>query len=115
MNEYKGTVERYIEAYGVGDRDEVLACLVDDVEWEVPGTFQLSGKDAFAREMANPAFSGQPRITIARLVADGDVVVAEGAVQTQTANGEALELRFCDVFEMRDGLIRKLTSYLMPV
>lgn len=115
MSEHKGTVERYMEAYGVGDRDEVLACLADTIEWEVPGTFQLSGKDAFAREMANPAFTGQPRITIARLVSEGDVVIAEGAVHTQTANGEALELRFCDVFEMRDGLIGKLTSYLMPV
>ena len=115
MIDNKRTVERYMEAFGVGDHAEVLACLADDVEWEVPGTFQLSGKEAFDREMANPAFTGTPHITVTRVISDGDIVIAEGSVRTQTAKGEELELRFCDVFELRDGRIRKLTSYLMPV
>lgn len=115
MSENKRTVERYMEAFGLGDHAEVLACLADDVEWEVPGTFHLSGKEAFDKEMANPAFTGTPHITIARLLSDEDVVIVEGTVKTQTIKGEELELRFCDLFEMRDGRIRKLTSYLMPV
>jgi ketosteroid isomerase-like protein len=45
----KRTVERYMEAFGIGDHAEVLACLTDDVEWEMPGTFHMSGKEAFDR------------------------------------------------------------------
>ena len=30
-------------------------------------------------------------------------------------DGTALRLVMCDVFEMRDGKIRRLTSYIMPV
>jgi hypothetical protein len=30
----------------------------------------------------------------------------------QTANGEKLPLVFCDVFEMKDGKIRKLIGYI---
>ena len=115
MSENTRVVERYMEAFGLGEHAEVLACLADDVEWEVPGTFHLSGKAAFDKEMDNPAFTGTPHITIARVIADGDVVVTEGSVRTRTSQNEDLELRFCDVFELRDGLIRKLTSYLMPV
>lgn len=85
MIDNKRTVERYMEAFGVGDHAEVLACLADDVEWEVPGTFQLSGKEAFDREMANPAFTGTPHITVTRVISDGDIVIAEGSVRTQTA------------------------------
>ena len=48
-----------------------------------------------------------------RLVEEGDVVVAEGTVRNALADGGALSLVFCDVFLMRDGLIRHLTSYLM--
>jgi hypothetical protein len=39
--------------------------------------------------------------------------VAEGSVRTQRTDGTFLNLAFCDVFEMQDGRIRRLTSYLM--
>jgi uncharacterized protein len=41
------------------------------------------------------------------------VVVAEGSVRTQHKDGTFLDLAFCDVFEMQDGKIRRLTSYLV--
>jgi ketosteroid isomerase-like protein len=47
------------------------------------------------------------------LTEENDVVVAEGTVRTgRLKNGTHMNLVFCDVFEMRDGRIRKLTSYL---
>ncbi len=58
---------------------------------------------------------GPPEIVLIRLIEEGDVVVAEGAVRNAMADGGTLSLAFCDVFLMRDGLIRQLTSYLMPV
>lgn len=44
-----------------------------------------------------------------------DVVVAEGSVRTQRKGGAVLTLAFCDIFEMQNGRIRRLTSYLMDV
>ena len=44
---------------------------------------------------------------------EDDVVVAEGSVRTQRRDGAILSLAFCDVFEMRNGKIRKLVSYLV--
>jgi hypothetical protein len=41
--------------------------------------------------------------------------VAEGRVSPRRNDGTVLHLVFCDVFELRDGLIRRLTSYLMEV
>ena len=46
---------------------------------------------------------------------EDDVVVAEGTVRTQRKDGAEMDLAFCDVFEMRDGKIRRLVSYLMPL
>jgi ketosteroid isomerase-like protein len=40
-------------------------------------------------------------------------LVAEGSVRTQRQDGTLLNLAFCDVFEMQDGKIRRLISYLM--
>lgn len=44
-----------------------------------------------------------------------DAVFAEGFVNTERADGARLNLAMCDVFEMRDGRIRRLTRYLMAI
>jgi uncharacterized protein len=70
------------------------------------------GKQAFDKEIENDAFVGSPEIVVTRMIEEGDVVVAEGSVRTHKRDGDALSLRFCDVFVMEAGKIRRLTSYL---
>ena len=48
-----------------------------------------------------------------RLVEEGNIVVAEGAVTANLKDGEILNAVFCDVFHFRNGKIGKLTTYLM--
>ncbi|MGE0447404.1 MAG: nuclear transport factor 2 family protein [Vicinamibacterales bacterium] len=111
----KQTVDRYMDAFRISDHAGVLACLTDDVEWELPGAFHLKGKEAFDKEIENDAFVGRPDIRVTRLTEENDVVIAEGTVRTQRKEGTVLDLAFCDVFEMRDGKIRRLISYLTPL
>ena len=115
MSENKRTVERYLEGFRRSDHAMVLSCLTDDVEWVIPGAVHLHGKEQFDAEIENPAFTGSPVIVEKRLVEEDDVVVAEGTVEARRADGAPLRLVFCDVFVMREGLIRHLTSYLMEV
>ena len=115
MSVNKQTVERYMDGFNASDHEQVLSCLTDDVEWEMPGAFHLVGKAAFDGEIENPAFVGRPAVTVTRMVEEGAVVVAEGSVQAQRADGGRLNAVFCDVFEMENGLIRKLTTYLMEL
>jgi len=115
MSQNKRTVERYMEAYGRWDHDAVLACLSDDVEWVIPGAVNIRGKQAFDRDIEGQGSAGPPSISVARLTEEGDVVVAEGTVRAPRADGSVLNLAFCDVFELRHGAIRRLTSYLVPV
>ncbi len=115
VSQNKRTIEKYIEGFTTGDHEQVLSCLADDVEWDIPGAFRIAGKDAFDREIENPAFTGRPRITTSRMTEENDVVVAEGSVSTQRVDGGFLNLRFCDVFVMHDGKIRQLISYLVEV
>ena len=107
------TIERYMDGFRRSDHDAVLGCLTNDVEWLIPGAFHIHGKEAFDREIENEAFVGSPDIRVTRTVEERDVVVAEGSVRSQRTDGGTLHAVFCDVFEMRGGLIRKLTSYLM--
>lgn len=115
MSPNKDTVQRYMEAYSRWDHREVLACLTDDVEWVVPGAFHLAGREAFDSEIEGQGAAGPPEIVVTRLVEENNVVMAEGTVRNALEDGGVLSLAFCDVFMMRGGLIRSLTSYLMAV
>lgn len=115
MSANKLTVHRYMEAFGRSDHEGVLACLTEDVEWDIPGAFHVVGKAAFDGEIENEAFVGRPTITVTRLTEENDVVVAEGHVRCARKDGGMLNAVFCDVFEMRNGKIKRLVSYLMEI
>lgn len=112
MTENKRTVEQYINGFRSSDHERILACLAENVEWIIPGHFHVHGKDAFDAEIENDAFVGSPAIEVKRLVEEADVVVAEGRVRSRRTTGGELVADFCDVFEMEDGKVRRLTSYV---
>jgi len=115
MSLNKETVERYMEAFRRTDHAMILACLTDDVEWVIPGAFHTHGKAEFDAQIENDAFVGHPDILVTRLVEESDIVVAEGSVRCSRREGGTLNVVFCDVFVMRDGKVRQLTSYLMEL
>ena len=115
MSRNKQTVQRYMDAFAKSDHAEILSCLTDDVEWVIPGAFHLTGKVAFDKEIENDAFVGSPTIGVSRMTEEHDVVVAEGSVRCAKRDGGLLNAVFCDVFEMQDTKIRRLTSYLMEI
>jgi len=113
MSANKETVTRYMDGFSNSDHSKILSCLTEEVIWEMPGFFHLTGKDAFDKEIENEAFVGRPNITVTRLVEESDIVVAEGAVKSQRKDGGALDAVFCDVFHMENGKIKQLTSYVL--
>lgn len=112
MTDNKQTIERYIDGFNKLDHAQVLDRLTDDVEWVMPGFFHHVGKEAFDKEIENPAFEGTPVIALTRMTEENDVVIAEGTVLATKKGGEKLPLVFCDVFEMRGGKIRKLVGFI---
>jgi ketosteroid isomerase-like protein len=109
------TVERYLDGFRKGDHEQILSCLTEDVIWDLPGAFHLVGKQQFDSEIENPAFQGHPDIAVSRTTEENDVVIVEGSVRAQKADGGFLNLAFVDVFEMRNGEICRLISYLMEI
>ena len=111
----KKIVEIYMDGFNKSDHKQIFSCLIDDIEWEMPGTFHLFGKDAFDKEIENDAFVGIPVITISRMIEENNVVAAEGKVIAKKRDGGFLNAVFCDVFDMENGKIKRLVSYLNPV
>ena len=111
MSVNKSFVETYIGGFRTGNHELILSCLTDDITWEMPGYFNLSGKGAFDKEIENDAFEGRPNLTIDRLIEEEDAVVAIGTVQVAIKDGGVLNAVFCDVFDLKDGKIQRLVTY----
>jgi uncharacterized protein len=115
MSLNKRTIEKYLEGFRQGDHGSILDCLAEDVIWEMPGVYLREGRAAFDTEIENEGFIGRPEISVARMLEDDDVVVVEATVRHERSEGDSLHARFCDVFDMDAGKIKRLTSYLMMV
>ena len=115
MTKNKALVTKYMDGFRASDHAASLSCLTDDVIWDMPGAFHLVGKDAFDKEIENEAFVGSPEITVSRMTEEDDVVVAEGFVRTQRKEGAVLNARFCDVFVMHAGKIRRVITYFAEI
>lgn len=102
-----------MDGFRTTDRARILSCLTDDVEWEIPGVFHVRGKEQFNEHIVDEGFAGSPEIAVTRLTEENAVVVAEGSVRAHRTDATIVNLVFCDVFEMHDGRIRRLISYLM--
>jgi ketosteroid isomerase-like protein len=111
MSLNKSTVEKYIDGFNKSDHQQILSCLTDDIEWLMPGGFHLKGKEAFDKEIENDSFTGKPIVKITQMIEENNIVVAEGTVRAQWKNGDFLSAVFCDVFEMENTKIKRLTTY----
>jgi uncharacterized protein len=82
------TVRRYIDGFVTSDREQILGCLTDDIQWTLFGGYHLEGKAAYDAEIQNPAFSGSPVLEIVRLVEQDDVVMGELAGSVELTENE---------------------------
>jgi ketosteroid isomerase-like protein len=111
----RDVVETYFEGFRRSDHGQILACLTDDVVWDLPGYAHLTGKDAFDQEIENPEFVGSPTLTVDRMIEEADTVVAIGNGEATHESGELRRFVFCDVFTFAGDKIRRVESYLVPL
>lgn len=115
MSSRKNVVETYMDGFRRSDHQQILACLTDDVVWDLPGFRHLEGKEAFDGEIENEAFTGSPVLTEDKVLEDGDVVVITGRGEGTFKTGEPHRFAFCDLFTFRDDLICRVESYVVPL
>ncbi len=115
MSVRKLVVERYFHGFRKSDHEQILACLTDDVAWDLPGYRHLKGKQAFDAEIENEEFVGSPTLTVDRLVEEGRTVVAIGEGEATHRSATAFRFAYCDVFTFEGDVICRVESYLVPL
>jgi uncharacterized protein len=111
----KEAVGTYFDGFRRSDHEQILACLTDDVAWDLPGYTHLTGKAAFDQEIENDEFTGSPTLTVDRLIEEADTVVAIGGGEATHKSGQLRRFAFCDVFTFAGDKISRVESYLVPL
>jgi steroid delta-isomerase-like uncharacterized protein len=106
-----------LDAFNAHDVDAIMSFFTDDCVFDTPrgpapGGRRLAGRDA-VRAGFQARFDGIPdvRYDDDRHWTCGDRGVSEWTIRGTQANGEPIEVRGCDLFEFRDGRIRRKDSF----
>ena len=110
MTDQTEMVERYTDGFRTGDRAKIVSCLTNDVVWALHGDKTLVGKDAFAAE-ADSGEGPNPRLTLDRLIEEGDTVAVTGRGSVALGDGDPVDFVYSEVFTFADGLICKLDTF----
>ena len=111
MTARKAVIGNYIEGFRRGDHAQVLACLADDIVWELYGHKTVRGKAAFAAEIQNDMFEGEPTLEIDRMVEEGDTVAVTGGGSVRKKTGEEMQFVFSELFTFDANLVKRLETW----
>ena len=122
MHDASDLIERYYDAFNRGDREAMLALLVDDVAHDLNQGPREVGREAFRTFLArmDRCYAEQLDDISILASADGSRVAAEYVVHGRylatdaglpPARGQAYRLPGGAFFEVRDGLITRVTNY----
>lgn len=108
----KEIVKQVMQAFLDADTEKALSYMTDDVKMGWPGFFDLApGKDAI-REF----FKNIPEMVSSEtgeLIEEGNKIVGTGQVTSRHENGELKNSFFCDVYELKEGKVKEIKSYMV--
>ncbi len=105
-------IEMYFGAINTEDWEALGPLFTDDVVLEATGARSRSGRDEVAAYFpAVLAGYTAHHDLVKRRITDGSTVVAEIHFSGRTSRGQLVEFEAVDVFDLRDGLIARLSSW----
>lgn len=118
----RALIDRYYSAFNAGDNDAMLACLTEDIAHDINQGGRQSGKAAFRAFLAHMDRCYRERLTdiVVMTSPDGARAAAEFVVhgaylatdeELPPATGQTYVLPAGAFFEVRDGLIARVSVY----
>lgn len=73
------------------------------------------GQQAFDGEIENDQFEGSPKLTVDRLIEEGETIVVPHAGEVNRSDGGVLRFAAVDIFTFEGDLISRVESFVVPV
>lgn len=114
---------RFGKAFNAADVEGILACVTPDFRWvmargpDAPHGRIVEGREALRAALAERAQElDGVRFSEAQVFAAGEHVVGTFRMTaTRRSDGAAIDLRGCDIYTVREGLIASKDSYWKQV
>jgi uncharacterized protein len=113
------------QALASRDPQRIAAIFAKDAEWLAPqgnatavalnSTSHMVGREQISQSFGSDIwklFTTDVKVEFRGVYADGDVVIVEERMQATLANGNAYDNDYCFVFEVENGLIRRVREYM---
>jgi ketosteroid isomerase-like protein len=117
MSDIRPTLEALCAAFNAHDLDAIMAHFADDCVLEMPRGphpwgARSEGRTA-VREALAGRFRGLPDVHYGDAVhfVDGDTGISKWTLTGTTPEGRRVEVRGCDFYTFRDGLVVRKDSY----
>jgi uncharacterized protein (TIGR02246 family) len=121
----RAVVQAAWRAFATHDAEQIAAFFTEDAEWLAPAgnatavaldaPSHMIGRQAITHFLAHEfsrLFVSDVAVDFRGFYVDGDRVVVEETMTATLANGNAYRNDYCFVFELRDGLIRRVREYM---
>ena len=119
VTDNKALIRDIMDARARRDPGPFIAAMADDFVWRITGSTAWSGEyvgkaDVLERLMKplRGQFTAPNSLTLSRIIAEGDYVVAECRGNATTLAGELYANTYCFVIRVADGKMRELTEYM---
>jgi uncharacterized protein (TIGR02246 family) len=109
---HKEIVEQVNAAFAQNNPEGFLSFCADDVEFTMIGDKTVKGKDAVRKWMASME-SEPPKITVDRVIAEGDFVTAHGNMTMKDKDGKTVPYAYCDIYTFRGDKIIELRAFVV--
>lgn len=111
--ENKRLVEKLNEAWTTGENETIFHHYADGIVWTIEGETTLVGLQAVREFMSRSEGHEPPKLTVDKIVAEGDSVICYGEMTMDGAPDCAGIYSFCDVYTFSGGKVNELRSFVV--
>lgn len=98
-----------VDAFDRNDTAAILSYMTDDVTWTVVGHESINGKESMKKAFEDPSMKILES-TKENIIVAGNAGAVNGVVKCE-CEGKITNINYCDIYELENGKIKKMTSY----
>ncbi|AXY73224.1 nuclear transport factor 2 family protein [Paraflavitalea soli] len=107
-------IQEVIAAFDANNIEGILQHLTDDVTWTMIGDRVISTKEGMRTFLVEGADIKMVSSTKDNIIIEGDRAAVNGEVVCKnTQNGDLYEMFYTDIYELKNGKVNKITSYII--
>ncbi|WP_442590705.1 nuclear transport factor 2 family protein [Pedobacter sp. AW31-3R] len=114
MKNTKEIIIELIEAFDKNDVPLILTYFTEDIEWNMVGDQTFSGKESIRKFFEVHPDMQMIASTKSHILIDGDHAAVDGEVQCiDKGTGIHHDMYYCDLYDLENGRVKKMTSYVV--